>query len=139
MIKIHVTSVFVDDQARALDFYVGKLGFQLKNDIPLGENRWLTVVSPDQPTGTELLLEPSDHPAVKPYQAAIVADGIPAASFQVDDLADTYDRLTESGVSFTQAPVDAGDVRMAVLDDTCGNLIQLVQLKCVKPTDMRLR
>ena len=127
--KIHVTSVFVDDQARALDFYVGKLGFQLKNDIPVGENRWLTVVSPEQPTGTELLLEPSDHPAVKPYQAAIVADGIPAASFQVDDLADTYDRLTECDVRFTQSPVDAGDVRMAVLDDTCGNLIQLVQLK----------
>lgn len=130
--KIHVTSVFVDDQARALDFYVGKLGFQLKNDIPVGENRWLTVVSPEQPTGTELLLEPSDHPAVKPYQAAIAADGIPAASFQVDDLADTYDRLTEGGVRFTQDPVDAGDVRMAVLDDTCGNLIQLVQLKDVQ-------
>lgn len=130
--KIHVTSVFVDDQARALDFYVGKLGFQLKNDIPVGENRWLTVVSPEQPTGTELLLEPSDHPAVKPYRAAIAADGIPAASFQVDDLADTYDRLTEGGVRFTQDPVDAGDVRMAVLDDTCGNLIQLVQLKDVQ-------
>ena len=129
MMKIHVTSVFVDDQARALDFYVGKLGFQLKKDIPVGENRWLTVVSPEQPTGTELLLEPSDHPAVKPYQAAIVADGIPAASFQVDDLANTYDRLTKGGVRFTQDPVDAGDVKMAVLDDTCGNLIQLVQLK----------
>ncbi|MCZ4368293.1 MULTISPECIES: VOC family protein [Sulfitobacter] len=129
MMKIHVTSVFVDDQARALDFYVGKLGFQLKNDIPVGENRWLTVVSPEQPTGTELLLEPSDHPAVKPYRAAIVADGIPAASFQVDNLADTYDHLTKGGVRFTQDPVDAGDVRMAVLDDTCGNLIQLVEIK----------
>lgn len=127
--KIHVTSVFVDDQAHALDFYVGKLGFQLKNDIPLGENRWLTVVSPDQSDGTELLLEPSDHPAVKPYRDAIVADGIPAASFQVDDLDSTYDQLTESGVSFTQTPVDEGAVHMAVLDDTCGNLIQLVQIK----------
>lgn len=131
--KIYVTSVFVDDQDRALDFYVGKLGFQKKNDIPVGENRWLTVVSPDQPTGTELLLEPSDHPAVKPYQAAIVADGIPAASFHVDDLANTYDRLTEGGVRFMLAPIDAGDVKMAVLDDTCGNLIQLVQIKNPQP------
>ena len=127
--KIHVTSVFVDDQAHALDFYVDTLGFQLKNDIPVGENRWLTVVSPDQPEGTELLLEPSDHPAVKPYRDAIVADGIPAASFQVDDLATTYERLAKSGVSFTQAPTDAGAVHMAVLNDTCGNLIQLVQIK----------
>ena len=130
--KIYVTSVFVEDQARALEFYVGKLGFQVKSDIPVGENRWLTVVSPDQPTGAELLLEPSDHPAVKPYQAAIVADGIPAASFQVDDLAGTCDRLTKNGVRFTQAPIDAGDVKMAVLDDTCGNLVQLVQLKGTK-------
>jgi catechol 2,3-dioxygenase-like lactoylglutathione lyase family enzyme len=127
--KIYVTSVFVDDQAHALDFYVGKLGFHLKNDIPVGENRWLTVVSPYQPEGTELLLEPSDHPAVKPYRDAIVADGIPAASFQVDDLTLTYEQLTKSGVSFTQTPTDAGTVHMAVLDDTCGNLIQLVQIK----------
>lgn len=127
--KIHVTSVFVDDQARALDFYVGKLGFQLKSDIPVGDNRWLTVVSPEQPNGTELLLEPSDHPAVKPYRDAIVADGIPATSFQVDDLANTYVQLKKIGVDFTQTPTDTGPVHMAVLDDTCGNLIQLVQIK----------
>lgn len=127
--KIHVTSVFVDDQTHALDFYVGKLGFQLKSDIPVGDNRWLTVVSPEQPNGTELLLEPSDHPAVKPYRDAIVADGIPAASFQVDDLASTYDELKKNGVNFTQTPMDTGPVHMAVLDDTCGNLIQLVQIK----------
>lgn len=127
--KIHVTSVFVDDQAHALDFYVGKLGFQLKSDIPVGENRWLTVVSPDQPNGTELLLEPSDHPAVKPYRDTIVADGISATSFQVDDLANTYDQLKKNGVNFTQTPMDAGTVHMAVFDDTCGNLIQLVQIK----------
>jgi catechol 2,3-dioxygenase-like lactoylglutathione lyase family enzyme len=127
--KIYVTSVFVNDQAQALDFYTRMLGFEVKNDIPLGENRWLTVVSPTQPEGTELLLEPSDHPAVKPFKAALVHDGIPATSFQVDDLDAEYERLQSLGVAFTQSPMDAGPVRMAVLDDTCGNLIQLVQMK----------
>jgi catechol 2,3-dioxygenase-like lactoylglutathione lyase family enzyme len=127
--RLHVTSVFVDDQARALEFYTGKLGFRMKRDIPVGEHRWLTVVSPDQPDGVELLLEPDEHPAVGPYRDAIVADGIPAVSFQVDDLAREHDRLTGLGVRFTQGPMDAGPVRMAILDDTCGNLVQLVELR----------
>lgn len=127
--KIYVTSVFVDDQAKALDFYTGKLGFIKKNDIPVdGENRWLTVVSPDAPDGVELLLEPSGHPAVRPFKQALVADGIPMASFQVDDIGAQYERLTALGVAFTLPPTDAGPVKMAVLDDTCGNLIQIVQM-----------
>ena len=127
--RIYVTSVFVDDQSKAQDFYTRMLGFKVKNDVPLGEYRWLTVVSPEDPEGTELLLEPSEHPAVKPYQAALVEDGIPATSFQVDDVDSEYDRLLSLGVSFTREPMDAGPVRMAVLDDTCGNLIQLIQMK----------
>ena len=95
----------------------------------MGEHRWLTVVSPEDPKGTELLLEPSDHPAVNPYKTALVKDGIPATSFQVDDLDSEYQRLSSLGVSFTREPMDAGPVRMAVLDGTCGNLIQLVQMK----------
>ncbi|HCO53660.1 MAG TPA: bleomycin resistance protein [Pelagibacterium sp.] len=127
--KIYVTSVFVDDQAKALDFYTGKLGFIKKNDIPVdGENRWLTVVSPDAPDGVELLLEPSGHPAVRPFKKALVADGIPMTSFQVDDIGAQYERLTALGVAFTLPPTDAGPVKMAVLDDTCGNLIQIVQM-----------
>jgi len=127
--RIYVTSVFVDDQSKALDFYTRILGFKPKNDIPLGEHRWLTVVSPEAPEGTELLLEPSGHPAVKPYKDALVADGIPATSFQVDDLDAEYKRLVSLGVSFTREPIDAGPVRMAVIDDTCGNLIQLIEMK----------
>ena len=127
--RIYVTSVFVDDQSKALDFYTRILRFKVKNDVPMGEHRWLTVVSPEDPDGTELLLEPSEHPAVKPYKAALVEDGIPATSFQVDSVDSEYDRLRSLGVSFTLAPMDAGPVRMAVLDDTCGNLIQLMQMK----------
>ncbi|MBR0650708.1 VOC family protein [Roseomonas terrae] len=127
--KIYVTSVFVDDQAKALDFYTRRLGFRLKNDIPAGDYRWLTVVSPEDPDGTELLLEPSAHPAVGPYKAALVADGIPAASFRVEDLDADHARLVSDGVRFAAPPTDAGPVRMAILDDTCGNLIQLIQMK----------
>ncbi len=127
--KIHVTSVFVDNQAQAHDFYTNKLGFVVKNDIPMGEHRWLTVVSSEQPDGTELLLEPSEHPAVPPYKSALVADGIPVTSFQVDNLDAEHERLSRLGVAFTQRSMDAGPVRMAVLDDTCGNLIQLVEMK----------
>jgi predicted enzyme related to lactoylglutathione lyase len=127
--RIYVTSVFVDDQSKALDFYSRCLGFTVKHDIPMGVHRWLTVVSPEAPDGTELLLEPSEHPAVKPYKSALVADGIPAASFQVDSVASEYDRLRALGVAFTQKPMDAGPVCMAVLDDTCGNLIQLIEMK----------
>jgi catechol 2,3-dioxygenase-like lactoylglutathione lyase family enzyme len=126
--KIYVTSVFVDDQAKALDFYTDKLGFKVKNDIPMGEHRWLTVVSPEAPEGTELLLEPSAHPAVPPYKEALVADGIPAASFMVTDLGAEHERLAAAGVRFTLAPMAAGPVKMAVLDDTCGNLIQLIEM-----------
>ncbi|GEL99243.1 hypothetical protein CTE05_27900 [Cellulomonas terrae] len=128
MIRITVTSVFVDDQSAALDFYTRLLGFEVKNDIPLGgDDRWLTVVSPAAPDGVELLLEPSGHPAVGPYKAALVEDGIPAASFGVDDLQAEFDRLTAAGVRFVQPPTDMGPVVVATLDDTCGNLIQLAQ------------
>lgn len=127
--KIYVTGVFVDDQDRAEKFYADVLGFTVKNNIPVGEHRWLTVVSPEDPEGTELLLEPSAHPAVAPYKAALVADGIPAHSFQVEDLDAERRRLGEKGVEFTVEPMDAGSVRMAVFDDTCGNLIQLIQMK----------
>lgn len=127
--RIHITSVFVDDQARAKDFYTRILGFTVKHDLPAGAHRWLTVVSPQEPDGTELLLEPSDHPAVGPYKRALVADGIPATSFQVDDIDAEYERLRSLGVAFRREPIDAGPVRIAVLDDTCGNLIQLAQMK----------
>lgn len=127
--RIYVTSVPVDDQSKAEDFYTRVLGFKVKHDVPVGEHRWLTVVSPEDPEGTELLLEPSGHPAVHPYKAALVEDGIPITSFQVDDIDSEYDRLLSLGVSFTQKPMDAGPVRMVVLDDTCGNLIQLIQMK----------
>ena len=126
--RIYVTSVFVDDQRKALDFYTNTLGFEKKTDIDLGGASWLTVVSPDQPDGTELLLEPSGHPAVKPYKDALVEDGIPATSFAVDDVQAEFDRLGSKGVRFTQEPTEMGGVTTAVFDDTCGNLIQIVQL-----------
>lgn len=126
--KIYVTSVFVDDQDKAEAFYTDILGFEVKNNIPLGKNRWLTVVSNEDREGTELLLEPSDHPAVGPFKEALVADGIAAHSFQVENLEAEWKRLTGLGVQFIQEPIDAGPVRMATLDDTCGNLIQLIQM-----------
>lgn len=127
--RIYVTSVFVDDQSKALRFYTDVLGFEKKTEIPLGEHSWLTVVSPQEPDGTELLLEPDSHPAVGPYKAALVEDGIPAASFAVDDVQAEYERLSERGVRFSQPPVDMGPVTTAVFDDTCGNLIQIVQMQ----------
>ena len=126
--RIYVTSVFVDDQRKALDFYTKTLGFTKKTDIDLGGASWLTVVSPEQPDGTELLLEPSGHPAVKPYKDALVEDGIPATSFAVDDVQAEFDRLRSRGVTFTQEPTEMGAITTAVFDDTCGNLIQIVQL-----------
>ena len=126
--RIYVTNVMVDDQPKALDFYTSKLGFRVKHDLPMGEHRWLTLVSKEQPDGTELLLEPSAHHAAEPFKSALVADGIPFTSFQVDDLDSEYSRLRDIGVEFTQSPLEAGDVKMAVLDDTCGNLIQLIQM-----------
>ena len=126
--RIVVTSVLVDDQDKALRFYTDVLGFVKKTEVPLGAHRWLTVVSPEQPDGTELLLEPSGHPAVKPYRDALVEDGIPATSFAVDDVQAEFDRLRSNGVRFTQEPMAMGGVTTAVFDDTCGNLIQVVQL-----------
>ncbi|MEV5641908.1 VOC family protein [Streptomyces flaveolus] len=125
--KIRLTSVFVDDQAKALHFYTEILGFVKRHDVPVGEkDRWLTVVSPDEPDGTELLLEPAGHPAVKPYRDALVQDGIPLAQFAVADVRAEYERLRGLGVHFTQEPLEMGPVTTAVLDDTCGNLIQIV-------------
>jgi catechol 2,3-dioxygenase-like lactoylglutathione lyase family enzyme len=127
--KIVVTSVLVDDQDKALRFYTDVLGFVKKTDEPLGHARWLTVVSPDDPDGVELLLEPADHPAVKPFKRALVEDGIPWTSFGVSDVQAEYKRLVDAGVHFTQPPVEMGPVITAVFDDTCGNLIQIAQLK----------
>jgi catechol 2,3-dioxygenase-like lactoylglutathione lyase family enzyme len=126
--RIYVSSVFVDDQAKALAFYTDTLGFVKKTDMPAGDARWLTVVSPDAPDGVELLLEPNAHPAAQAYQHALVADGIPATSFAVDDVQAEFDRLSAAGVTFTQPPTEMGPVTTAVLDDTCGNLIQIVAL-----------
>ncbi|URN11426.1 VOC family protein [Streptomyces radiopugnans] len=123
--RIHLTSVFVDDQDKALRFYTDVLGFVKKHDVPLGTDRWLTVVSPEDPDGTELLLEPSGHPAVRPYRTALAQDGIPVASFAVDDVRAEFDRLRGLGVRFTQEPLEMGAITTAVLDDTCGNLIQI--------------
>jgi catechol 2,3-dioxygenase-like lactoylglutathione lyase family enzyme len=123
--RINLTSVFVDDQARALAFYTDVLGFVKKNEIPLGEHSWLTVVSPEDLDGPELLLEPAEHPAVGPYRDALVADGIPVASFAVDDVRAEHQRLAAAAVVFTQEPMEMGPVTTAVFDDTCGNLIQI--------------
>ena len=123
--KINLTSVLVDDQAKALQFYTDVLGFVKKTDVPLGEHRWVTVVSPEDPDGPELLLEPDEHPAAQPFKHALVADGIPFTSFAVEDVEREYERLSSLGVVFTQAPRVTGPVTTAVLDDTCGNLIQI--------------
>ena len=127
MIRIVVTSILVDDQQRALKFYTEKLGFQKKVEVPLGEHSWLTVVSAADPDGVELLLEPDAHPAAGQFKKALVEDGIPITSFGVDDVRAEYTRLVASGVRFTQPPVAMGPVITAVLDDTCGNLVQLAQ------------
>ena len=125
--KIVVTSVLVDDQDRALEFYTDVLGFEKKHDVPMGEFRWLTVVSPQDPNGPELLLEPDAHPAAKPFKDALVRDGIPYTSFGVDDVRADFERLSGRGVRFTQPPTEMGPVTTAVFDDTCGNLIQIAQ------------
>jgi predicted enzyme related to lactoylglutathione lyase len=127
--RINLTSLFVDDQRAALAFYTDVLGFIKRRDVPIGSDAWLTVVSPESPDGPELLLEPSRHPAVKPYRDALVEDGIPLAQFAVDDLETEHARLTGKGVVFTQPPTDIGTAVVAVFDDTCGNLIQLVAEK----------
>ena len=124
--KINLASVFVDDQDKALSFYTETLGFVKKTEVPVGEFKWLTVVSAEDPD--ELLLEPSDHPAVKPFRDAIVADGIPYTSFAVGDVQAEYERLSARGVKFVQEPTSMGPVTTAVFDDTCGNLIQIAAM-----------
>ena len=127
MLKIIVTSILVDDQAKALAFYRDVLGFAPKHDIPLGDHRWLTLTSPGERDGVELLLEPDAHPAAKPWKAALVADGIPCTMFGVDDVHAEHARLSAAGVRFTQPPTAMGPVTTAVFDDTCGNLVQIAQ------------
>ena len=126
--KIAMTSVLVDDQEKGLRFYTDVLGFVAKHDIPMGEHRWITVVSPQAPDGVELVLEPDAHPAAKPFKAALVADGIPYTAFAVDDVHAETARLKAAGVTFTQEPLQMGPATTAVLDDTCGNLIQIIQI-----------
>ena len=131
--RINLTSIYVDDQRAALAFYVDVLGFTKHRDVPLGEDSWLTVVSPEAPDGPELLLEPAGHPAVKPYRDALVQDGIPLIQLAVDDVEAEHARLTALGVTFTQPPTDIGVAMIAVLDDTCGNLVQLIAEKTESP------
>ncbi|PQZ98229.1 bleomycin resistance protein [Arthrobacter sp. MYb224] len=123
--RVYITSVMVDDQAKAEKFYTEILRFVKKHDVPVGEFKWLTLVSPEDEAGVEVLLEPAEHPAARPFQAALFADGIPLTSFAVDDVRSEYERLRALGVRFTQEPTEMGPVTTAVLDDTCGNLIQL--------------
>lgn len=125
--RLQTITIFVDDQQRAADFYTGVLGFELTADVPLGEHRWLTVASPEQPGGTHVSLEPKSHPAVSPFTDALVADGIPSAVLGVDDIEAEHRRLVDLGVEFTQPPTAMGPVTIAVFDDTCGNLMQLAQ------------
>jgi catechol 2,3-dioxygenase-like lactoylglutathione lyase family enzyme len=125
--KIVVTSVLVNDQDKALAFYRDVLGFEPKFDVPVGEYRWLTLTSPGDPDGVELLLEPDAHPAAGPFKSALKADGIPYTSFGTDDVHADHERLTAAGVRFTQPPTAMGPVTTAVFDDTCGNLIQIAQ------------
>ena len=125
--KINITSVYVPDQEQAFRFYTEKLGFIVKHDIPVGDARWLTVVSPEDPTGTELLLEPQGHPASTAFTQALYADGIPFTQFAVTDIIAEVARLERLGVRFTQPPTPMGPVTTAVLDETCGNLIQLIE------------
>ena len=127
MMKINLSSVYVDDQGKALKFYTDVLGFVKKADIPVGEFRWLTVVSPEEPEGTELLLEPSDNPATKTFKKALYEQGIPLTSFAVEDIQEEYERMKKLGVNFTMEPTEMGHVTIAVFDDTCGNLIQIAQ------------
>lgn len=127
MIRISLTSVPVDDQDKALNFYTNMLGFIKKTEVPIGEHKWLTVVSPQEQSGVELLLEPMAFEPAKEYQKSLKSAGIPVTSFSVDDVHSEYQRLLNLGVEFSIPPREAGNVMIAVLDDTCGNYIQLVQ------------
>ena len=126
--KLTASQIFVDDQQKALDFYTQILGFKKKEDIPLGTHRWLTIISSEDPN-VEILLEPSDHQAVKPFKKALVKDNIPYKSFTVENLQEKYKQLLEKKVKFTTPPTDTGTVILAVFDDTCGNLIQIIEHK----------
>ncbi|TAL44638.1 MAG: VOC family protein [Chitinophagaceae bacterium] len=126
--KIKLTSVMVDDQEKALKFYTGILGFVKKTEIPLGEHRWLTVVSKEEPDGVELLLEPMGFAPAKIYQKALYEAGIPLTAFHVDDIQKEYERLEKLGVKFSMKPTNMGPATLAVFDDTCGNNIQIVQV-----------
>lgn len=126
--KIKVTSVFVNDQEKALKFYTEALGFVKKSDVSVGQYRWLTVVSPEEQDGVELLLEPNDNPAASTYQKAIFQQGIPATSFFVEDIQAEYEKLKGLGVVFTMIPTKVTGSTIAVFDDLCGNLIQINQL-----------
>lgn len=126
--KIKLNSIFVADQDKALKFYTEVLGFVKKNDIPIGEYKWLTVVSPDEPNGTELVLEPNANPAAKTFQEEIFKQGIPLTAFEVDDIHKEYERLKKLGVTFLMEPTEMGSVTIAKFDDTCGNLIQIYQV-----------
>lgn len=125
--RIRLNSIYVDDQRAALEFYTEVLGFVKHHDVPLGKDSWITVVAPDDTEGPELLLEPADHPAVQPYRDALVQDGIPLIQLAVDDAQEEYERLVTRGVSFTQPPTDIGPAVVAVFDDTCGNLVQIIE------------
>ena len=127
--RIGLASVMVDDQDKALRYYTDVLGFIKKYDVPLGAHRWLTVVSPEDPDGVELVLEPDDYRLAKSFKQALVEDGVPFTSFDVKDVNAEYKRLVDAGVRFTQPPVEMGPVISAVFDDTCGNLIQMAQMK----------
>ena len=125
--RIKLASVFVDDQEKALKFYTGVLGFVKKTDIPAGDFRWLTVVSPEDPDGTELVLEPDSNPATKTFKKALFEQGIPLTSFEVSDTQAEYEKLKKAGVEFAAEPVEVGPTKIAVFKDTCGNLIQIHQ------------
>lgn len=127
--KIKLSSIFVDDQAKALRFYTEVLGFVKKVDIPVGEARWLTVVSPEEPGGTELVLEPNGNPVALTYQKGIFEQGIPITAFEVSDIHVEYERLKKLGVVFSMDPTNAGAVMVAVFEDTCGNLLQIYQMQ----------
>lgn len=126
--RIYLSSVFVDDQNKARTFYTDVLGFVIKSDVPVGDFNWLTVASPEEPDGAQLLLEPNDNPAASTFQKAIYEQGIAATSFAVTDIHAEVERLKAKGVRFTMEPTQTGPVTIAVFDDTCGNLIQLAQM-----------
>lgn len=127
--KMYIKSVMVDDQAKALAFYTDVLGFAVKHDIPMGEHRWLTLVSTEEPNGVELALEPNAYPAAADFQAKLMTDGIPWTSFRVDDVEAEYKRLRAAGVAFTQTPSISGDYTLATFNDSCGNLIQIIEFE----------